>query len=63
MKLGTTVGLFACYGEQRYEKMKEYDFDYADYGIGGELNGRTEEEYEALILAEKALADKAGVTI
>lgn len=63
MKLGTTVGLFACYGEQRYEKMKEYGFDYADYGIGGELNGRTEEEYEALILAEKALADKAGVTI
>lgn len=63
MKLGSTTGLFAAYGEHRYKKMKEMGFDYADYGINGELNGRTEEEYESLILAEKALADEAGVTI
>ena len=63
MKLGATAGLFSCFGEERYKKMKEYGFDYADYGISGELGSRTEEEYEALILAEKALADEAGVTI
>ena len=63
MKLGTTASLFSCFGEERYKKMKEYGFDYADYGISGDLGSRTEEEYEALILAEKALADEAGVTI
>ena len=63
MKLGSTVNPFGCYGKERYKKMKEFGFGYADYGISGELNGRTEEEYEALILAEKALADEAGVTI
>ena len=63
MKLGSTVSLFAGFGEDRYKKMKEFGFDYADYGIGGNLNGKTEEEYEAMIMAEKALADEAGVTI
>ena len=63
MKLGSTVGLFAGYGEERYKKMKEMGFDYADYGISGELGSKTEEEYEAMVLAEKALADEAGVTI
>ena len=43
--------------------MKEYGFDYADYPISGELGELTEEEYEAQILAVKALADEAGVTI
>ena len=63
MKLGSTTGLFAGYGADRYKKMKEFGFDYADYGIDGVLGSRTEEEYEAQILAEKALADEAGVTI
>ena len=63
MKLGSTVSLFAGFGENRYKKMKELGFDYADYGIDGNLGDRTEEEYEALVLAEKALADEAGVTI
>lgn len=63
MKLGSTVGLFAGFGEERFKKMKEYGFDYADYGIGGELGDKTEEEYEAAVLADKALADEAGVTI
>ena len=63
MKLGSTVGLFAGYGEERYKKMKEMGFDYADYGISGDLGSKTEEEYEAMVLAEKALADEAGVTI
>ena len=63
MKLGATVGMFAGFGEDRYKKMKEYGFDYADYSISGELGDKTEEEYEAMILADKALADEAGVTI
>ena len=63
MKIGSAVGPFTCFGEERYKKMKEYGFDYADYAISGDLGGMTEEEYEAKILAEKALADEAGVTI
>ena len=53
MKLGTTVGLFWNFGAERYKKMKEYGFDYADYSIDGELNGKTEEE------AEKSFASTA----
>ena len=63
MKIGSTERLFACFGDERYKKMKEYGIDYADISIGGTLGGKTEEEYEAVILAEKALADEAGVTI
>ncbi len=63
MKLGTTAGLFSRFGNDRYKKMKELGFDYADYGISGDLGDKTEEEYEAMVLAEKALADEAGVTI
>ena len=63
MKLGTQVGLFNDYGNEKYKKMKELGFDYADIGIEGELNGKTEEEYAASILREKALADEAGVTV
>lgn len=63
MKLGAQINLFAKYGELRYKKLKEHGFDYADYPISGSLDGRTEEEYEQIILHEKALADEAGVTI
>ena len=63
MKLGSTVEIFAAFGEERYAKMKQYGFDYADLYIDGELRGKTEEEYEASILAEKELANQSGVTI
>lgn len=63
MKLGSRVRIFECFGNDRYKKMKEYGFDYADYAISGILDGKTEEEYKALVLAEKALAEEAGVTI
>ena len=63
MKLGTTNRMFSAYGDQSYYKMKEMGFDYADYAISGELGGKTEEEYEAEVLAEKARAEEAGVTI
>ena len=63
MKLGAQINLFARYGDLRYKKMKEHGFDYADYAIYGALDGKTEEEYEQLVLREKALAEEAGVTI
>lgn len=63
MKLGARSDLFACFGDERYKKMKEYGFDYADYCLDGVLGDKTEEEYQNMVLAEKALADEAGVTI
>ena len=63
MKLGSTVEIFAAFGEKRYAMMKKYGFDYADCYFDGELRGKTEEEYDASILAEKALADQSDVTI
>jgi len=63
MKIGAVVGVFHCFGNDRYKMMKKYGFDYADYVLDGVLGDKTEEEYEAMVLAEKALADEAGVTI
>lgn len=63
MKLGATVDLFSCFGDEKFKKMKEYGFDYADYDLDGVLGDKTEEEYEAMVLSDKALADEAGVTI
>ena len=45
MKIGSSVGPFNCFGEERYKKMKEYGFDYADYCLDGVLGEKTEEEY------------------
>ena len=63
MKLGTRKELFSAYGDGCYLKMKECGFDYADVSISGELDGMSEAEYEQRWLAEKALADAAGVEI
>ncbi len=63
MKLGTRKELFSAYGDGCYLKMKECGFDYADVSISGELDGMSEAEYEQRWVAEKALADAAGVTI
>ena len=63
MKLGSRTDLFFPYGEDRYKKMKEFGFEYADFSIEGELNGMTEEEYLDSVMKEKLLADEAGVTV
>ena len=63
MKLGSTVGLFSEFGENRYKKMKEYGFDYADVPIDPESLRQTKEECFEYARHEKALADEAGVTI
>ena len=61
MKLGSMQSTFSCYGERCYEKMKEFGFLAVDYNIDGELNGMTEEEYDAAILLEKERMERAGV--
>lgn len=63
MKLGSNCGIFNIYGDEKFRKMKEFGFDYADYSIEGELAGKSEEEYTREILRQKALADEAGVVI
>ncbi len=63
MKLGSSIGLFMSFGEERYKKMKEYGFDYADLPIDPDGFMGTREEYLENIRREKALADEAGVTI
>lgn len=63
MKIGSTGALFDCYGEKRYEKMREFGFLYRDFGIRGELNGMSEDDYFASIRAEAELAKASGVTI
>ena len=60
MKLGSAISFFGSFGKDRYKKMKEHGFDYADYDIGVALDGKADEECEAIVLAEKALADEAG---
>ena len=61
MKLGSMQSTFACFGEQCYEKMKALGFEAVDFNLPGELNGMTEAEYDAMILAEKEKMDRAGV--
>lgn len=61
MKLGAMQSIFSMYGDDCYNKMKEFGFDAVDYRINGDLNGKTEEEFFAEILRQKALMDAAGV--
>ncbi len=63
MKIGCTAASFSRFGEERYKKMKEHGFDYADISIDGELKGGSEQEYAAKLHREKELADAAGVTL
>lgn len=63
IKFGSTTALFDIYEDERYKKMKEYGFHYADLLISGELNGKSEREYRDDILRHKELADAAGVKI
>ena len=62
-KLGATQAMFLSYGEDRFSKMKEYGFDSVDLMLQAELEGRTEEEFEAYILGIKSQLDAAGVIV
>lgn len=63
MNIGCGLGAFARYGENRYEKMKEVGFDFAEIGIRTLKNNEDEDVYYEMFRKEKLLADKAGVTI
>ena len=63
MKIGARSDLFNCFGNDRYKKMKEMGFDYADYPVGDLMGNKTDAECEAMVLAERALADEAGIII
>lgn len=62
-KLGITVDNFNCFGKDRFQKMKEFGFEYGNYCIMDLPANMTEEEWEAKILADKKAAEEAGVTI
>ena len=63
MKLGISTNAFGRYGDNKYNKMKEGGFDYADIPFDGALGELTEEEYIECALREKALANAAGITV
>lgn len=63
MRLGANHGIVDAYNEERFQRLKAFGFDFADVSIDGELNDKTEEEYEAEILRQKQLADEAGVIV
>ncbi|MCQ2414113.1 MAG: hypothetical protein MJ082_04895 [Clostridia bacterium] len=63
MKTGSVESLFSAFGNERYLKMKEYGFDGVDYSLESGFLNRTDEEFEAKVLADKALIDAAGLTV
>ena len=63
MKLGISTNAFGRYGDNKYNKMKEFGFDYVDVPFDGALGELTEEEYIECALREKALANAAGITV
>lgn len=64
MKLGCAQAPFKCFGAERYKKMKEYGFDYADIAMDEAwVENYSDREYLQLYINEKELADRAGVTI
>ena len=63
MKLGSKVGIFSEYGENRYQMMSKFGFLYCDLSIEGELDGRTEKEFYESVQKEADLARQGGVTM
>ena len=66
MKLGIGVGSYGRYGEERYKKLREHGFECVDYNMMGTdffPYCDSLEETEGKLLAEKQLAEEAGVEI
>jgi sugar phosphate isomerase/epimerase len=66
MKLGSTIDLFSRYGEQRYEKMKQYGYSHLDFNLANTDSAyysASEDEVKAMLKAEIDLAAASGVTI
>lgn len=63
MKIGCCTGSFSRFGADRYKKMAELGFLYADFGIRRMGCAETEENYLSYFKNERELADPAGVSI
>ena len=66
MKLGSTLELFQRYGEQRYEKMKQYGFSCIDFdtsGTGSALYTADEDELKRLLNKVVDDAAASGLTV
>ena len=65
MKIGIEGTPYDVYGLDRYKKMKEHGWDACDFqwflNTETELFKVSDEEFEARLKAEKALADEAGI--
>ena len=66
MKLGSCGSLFARYGEQRYEKMRQYGYTCLDFGLANTDSAyyqADETELRRLLQTEAELVRAAGLTI
>lgn len=63
MRIASCYDDVYCLGDEKFSVMKKAGFDYADYFLTGELEGKSEEEALRAVEREKRLADEAGVTI
>lgn len=66
MRLGIEGTHYNVFGDERYKKMKEHGWDCCDFQWflntdAGDLFTVSDEEFEARLKAEKALADEAGI--
>lgn len=62
------IGITGCtqYGDEQYNKLKEYGFDCVDFGMANTdapIYTLPKAESDALLLKEKALAEAAGIEI
>ena len=65
MKIGITSGAVAHLGDARYEKLQECGFDAIDLNMMNRTRPSytcTQDELPALVAAEKALAEKSGIS-
>ena len=66
MKIGITSKGFVRWGQDRYQKLKELGFSTLDYNMtntDSSLYRCSEKDFEATLVAEKALADEADIEI
>lgn len=57
---------FSCYGDDKFNKIKEFGFDAVDFGMtvtDDDLYRLSKEEADKILLKEKHLAQKAGILI
>ena len=70
MKIGALLKFYESgynrYGDEKYNKIKEFGFDCVDFNIVNtetELYQADEERFVQILLKEKELSEKAGIKI